>query len=84
MSIIKLPRVKVKDYLAELSDSVGNKRLNLEEVVLKLHFEYLMVNPKINLVRVRVNGVDGFEATNIEGAMNQFKHWNCTWIEIID
>ncbi len=78
MQRLSLKRKEVKNYLSEKGT------LDLEEVVLKFHFEYLMKDNQINLVRVRLNGIDGIKTDNIEYAMKKFKHWNCEWIEIID
>lgn len=77
-NITELKRSEVKDYLVE------NTQLDLEEVILKLHHEYLLKDTTINLIRIRPNGLDGIRTNDYKLAMTKHKHWNCNWIIITD
>lgn len=82
--IIELQRDKVKDYLVDVKNLAEQPLYDLEEVVLKLHHDFLMKDKRINLLRLRPNGVDGFITTDIERSMKKNRHWNCSWIIIKD
>ena len=77
-AIIELQREKIKDHL------VKNYKYNSEEVVLKLHFDFIMKDKTINLIRLRPNGVDSWITTDIDRSIKKNKHWNCSWIIIKD
>lgn len=92
MNIISLERKEVPNYLIK-----NFSYLDEETVILKFKFEKLdkvfkytdtgekMQNPgKINLVRVRPNGIDGFRSNNLKHCTEKNKHWSCTWLYITD
>lgn len=92
MDIIRLERKDVPNYLIKYYPF-----LDEETIVLKFKFELLnkviefdiegekMVQPgKINLIRIRPNGLNGFVTNHVKNCMEKNKHWNCSWIYITD
>lgn len=65
---------ELREYL------LGLKRYDIDTVVDGI-LDKIKENSSINLLRLRINGIDGIVTNNFKHAKKKYKNWNCIWVE---